>query len=97
MQGVAPIKLGEYLLCGVPVAATAGIGDTDMLGAEAGFLLTRMDESELQAAASWFVNTVLPRREVMRTQCNRLGVSRFSLDACIAQYHAALQSLPARS
>ena len=28
MQGVAPIKLGEYLLCGLPVIASKGIGDT---------------------------------------------------------------------
>jgi len=29
MQGVAPIKLGEYLLCGIPVIASKGIGDTE--------------------------------------------------------------------
>lgn len=29
MQGVAPIKLGEYLLMGMPVIASKGIGDTD--------------------------------------------------------------------
>src|SRR5690606_31076769 len=28
MQGVAPIKLGEYLLTGLPVIASKGIGDT---------------------------------------------------------------------
>lgn len=97
MQGVAPIKLGEYLLCGLPVAATGGIGETDVLTADTGFLLTLMDQAELQAAARWFVETVLPRRDVLRAQCNRLGVSRFSLDASVARYHAALQSLPSRN
>ncbi|MET3730526.1 hypothetical protein [Moheibacter stercoris] len=29
MQGVAPIKLGEYLLCGIPVIASKGIGDSE--------------------------------------------------------------------
>lgn len=29
MQGVAPIKLGEYLLCGLPTLASKGIGDTE--------------------------------------------------------------------
>ncbi|WP_140937938.1 glycosyltransferase family protein [Sphingobacterium lumbrici] len=29
MQGVAPIKLGEYLLMGLPTIASSGIGDTD--------------------------------------------------------------------
>lgn len=31
MQGVAPIKLGEYLLCGLPVIASKGIGDTERI------------------------------------------------------------------
>jgi len=31
MQGVAPIKLGEYLLCGQPVIASKGIGDTEKI------------------------------------------------------------------
>lgn len=31
MQGVAPIKLGEYLLMGLPVIASKGIGDTDTI------------------------------------------------------------------
>jgi hypothetical protein len=31
MQGVAPIKLGEYLLMGIPTIASAGIGDTEEL------------------------------------------------------------------
>ena len=63
MQAVAPIKLGEYLLCGLPVVATAGIGDTDAISSDAGMLLQRMDEAELQAAADWFIDSVLPQRE----------------------------------
>lgn len=31
MQGVAPIKLGEYLLMGIPTIASAGIGDTKQI------------------------------------------------------------------
>lgn len=31
MQGVAPIKLGEYLLCGLPVLASKGIGDSEAI------------------------------------------------------------------
>ncbi len=31
MKGVAPIKLGEYLLCGLPVIASKGIGDTEKI------------------------------------------------------------------
>lgn len=94
MQGVAPIKLGEYLLCGLPVAATAGIGDTDALAGDGGFLLERMEDAALHGAADWFVDSVLPQRDALRARCRELGHHRFSLDACIAQYHAALQALP---
>src|SRR5690606_20177997 len=31
MQGVAPIKLGEYLLCGLPVIASKGIGNSESI------------------------------------------------------------------
>ncbi|WP_332021812.1 hypothetical protein [Kaistella sp.] len=31
MQGVAPIKLGEYLLCGLPVTASKAIGATEKI------------------------------------------------------------------
>ncbi|MBH2024457.1 MAG: glycosyltransferase [Flavobacteriales bacterium] len=31
MDGVAPIKLGEYLLCGLPVLASKGIGDSEAI------------------------------------------------------------------
>lgn len=31
MQGVAPIKLGEYLLMGIPTIASAGIGDSETI------------------------------------------------------------------
>lgn len=31
MQGVAPIKLGEYLLMGIPTIASLGIGDTEKI------------------------------------------------------------------
>jgi hypothetical protein len=31
MKGVAPIKLGEYLLMGMPTIASVGIGDTEQI------------------------------------------------------------------
>lgn len=91
MQAVAPIKLGEYLLCGLPVVATAGIGDTDAIPSDAGMLLQSMDEAELQAAADWFIDSVLPQREVFRANSRVAGVNGFSLEACAASYEQALQ------
>ena len=93
MQGVAPIKLGEYLLCGVPVLATADIGDTDGIGSVAGRLVTGADDSELSAAADWFVGTVLADRAACRTSSRSAGLARFSLEACTKTYQDAFMAL----
>lgn len=93
MQAVAPIKLGEYLLCGLPVVATAGVGDSDAIADEAGLLLQRMDEADLKAAADWFVYSVLPHRESYRVISRKVGLSLFSLESSTASYSAALRNL----
>ena len=93
MQAVAPIKLGEYLLCGLPVVATAGIGDTEAISTDVGVLLQRMDETELKAAAEWFIDSVLPQRERYRSNSRLAGLNWFSLEASATSYQKALQHL----
>jgi len=93
MQAVAPIKLGEYLLCGLPVVVTAGIGNTAALSFGAGLLLREMDEPALKAAADWFVDSVLPQRERYRASSREIGTSVFSLEASAASYGIALRSI----
>lgn len=93
MQGVAPIKLGEYLLCGLPVVATKGIGDTHVISDEVGYLVEDMNDTALQQVADWFVNDVLPQRTQMRMQCRQVGLEHFSLDACAQSYYKALATV----
>lgn len=93
MQAVAPIKLGEYLMCGLPVVATAGIGDTDALEGGCGYLLRAIDEDELDAAANWCIREVLPRRETLREECVTTGMAGYSLASSVASYRRALARL----
>jgi glycosyltransferase involved in cell wall biosynthesis len=93
MQGVAPIKLGEYLLCGLPLVATRGVGDTHNIDDTAGFMVDKMDELELQSVAQWFVEQVLPGRDTLRDHCRAVGLKHFSLQASAAVYQRALSSL----
>lgn len=90
MQGVAPVKLGEYLLCGLPVLATAGIGESDRVADHAGQVLQAMSPAELSAAADWVVDVVLPQRDAYRDASRALGVAHFSLDAAVGDYATAL-------
>lgn len=94
MQGVAPVKLGEYLLCGLPVIASNGIGDSAIIAQDAGFLLDFLDEKSLQMAADWFVGVVLSRRENFRMQSRATGKDYFSLEASVASYSRALARIP---
>lgn len=93
MQAVAPIKLGEYLLCGLSVIATAGIGDTDAITTDSGWLMRRMDDTELKEAADWFVGSVLPNREAYRASSRATGLKGFSLEASTTLYRNAFESL----
>lgn len=93
MQAVAPIKVGEYLLCGLPVLSTAGVGDLDeQLGTEAaGKVLRDVGEESLTEAARWFVNDVLPDRERYRQASRLAGEEYFGLGAAVESYLAALR------
>lgn len=93
MQAVAPVKLGEYLLCGMPVFATEGIGDTGCIGDDAGFLSPGTDATELEQAAGWFVHQVLPAREHFRRGARETGLRHFSLDASVDSYMDALRGV----
>lgn len=86
MKGVSPIKLGEYFLCGIPVIASAGIGDTDeiLTGQPFCYVLDSLDEESLGLAAGWALNA--RRSPAIR----EFGVIHFGLDAAVAAYRQAL-------
>lgn len=91
MRAVSPVKLGEYLLCGVPAIATIGIGDTEtMLDNSVGFWVDLESSASLRSAANWFVDEVLPNSEKYGSACRERGLEFFSLDATVAGYKAAI-------
>jgi len=87
MQGVAPLKLSEYLLCGLPVVGTSIIGDTKAAIEEGVFF---GDEAGSPSAAHWFVNEVLPQPDLYRTRARTVGLAHFSLCQSIEGYARAL-------
>lgn len=93
MRAVAPVKLGEYLMCGVPVLATAGVGDTDAIDGDAGRVVGAMDQAGTAAAVAWLRDEVMARRGEFRAHCAAVGRKAFSLDAAVESYLAALSGL----
>jgi glycosyltransferase involved in cell wall biosynthesis len=99
-RAVSPIKVGEYLLCGLPVLSDAGVGDLDLqVPSGIGFLLRSRAPEALDAAAVWFAEQVLPRRDELRQACRSAGLAHFSLAHCAERYSQALNSCfgPARA
>jgi len=86
-RAIAPVKLGEYLLCGLPVIGTAAAGsaalDPDIFFSDTG---------DADAAAHW----LLARPAKVTQQAREEGIKHFSLDASVAAYFDAIAAtLPA--
>ena len=92
MSGVAPIKLGEYLLCGVPVVATRGVGDTASITQDIGYLIQEHDSETLEKVAAWFVEEVLGDRDGFRARAREFGKANYSLQASVDSYRVALNA-----
>jgi glycosyltransferase involved in cell wall biosynthesis len=94
MKGVSPIKLGEYLLMGIPAIASSGIGDTEKILRDKPFcyLLKDFSTAELQNAANWAVQ----HADHVDTHAEReCGIENFGLEKALEGYREVLTSPPA--
>lgn len=89
MSAVAPVKIGDYLLAGLPIIGTPGVGTTEdafragcMIAADAG----------PEAIAQW-LSSVLADRTAWRSRCREIGIKCFSLQRTVKDYREALQVL----
>ena len=87
MQGLAPLKLGEYLLCGVPILGNAAVGDT-AAAISAGVFFD--DRAGTAAAAQWLIEEVLPQRDAFRALARSTGIEGFSVRRSVTDYLAAI-------
>lgn len=87
---VAPIKIAEYLLSGLPVVYTLGIGDLDeemdptiSCGVEA--------DRGVGDAANWITAVALPRRDELRAATRLHGEKTLSIERGAADYRVAFE------
>jgi glycosyltransferase involved in cell wall biosynthesis len=92
MKGVAPVKIGEYLLVGLPVVASAGIGDTESMlsGNESVHILDDYSEASLLQTVSWIMTNGLLKKH---DEARLIGLKYFSLQLAIKSYIAALNEI----
>lgn len=93
MIGVAPIKIGEYLLSHLPVVASAGVGDSDAILRDkmSCFILKNHEKESLEEAAKW-INDIYMNAFV-KEDARALGIKEFSLEKSIESYKVVLNHL----
>jgi glycosyltransferase involved in cell wall biosynthesis len=83
----SPVKLAEYLACGLPVIAQTGIGDTDQILSErkAGIILK--SDALTDADLHWLSLLASPEyRASVSSDCILLAKSHFSWDLYLDTY-----------
>jgi glycosyltransferase involved in cell wall biosynthesis len=91
-RGVCPIKVAEYLLCGLPVV-TSPVGDLEaqLSGSAAAQLVDARNATAARSVGDWFAGEVLARREQLRVEARELGIRWFELSRCVETYAGAFQ------
>ena len=88
-QAICPIKVVEYLQCGVPVVSSP-VGDlAAQLEPRVAFLVDPADSRDLSPACDWFCDRILPERDRARSDCRELGERLFGVQACARAYRTA--------
>ncbi|MBM4420003.1 MAG: glycosyltransferase family 4 protein [Chloroflexi bacterium] len=93
--GSSPIKVAEYLACGLPVVVNAGQGDTDSLVARdaAGHVITGYSDAEIARAAAGLVR--LLGDEDARANARRLAEREYSADRAAEDYLGIYEAVSA--
>jgi glycosyltransferase involved in cell wall biosynthesis len=93
MAGVAPTKMGEFLACGVPCLANAGIGDVEAVLAEekAGVVVQDYSAAEKEKAVRELL--ALCDQPGIRQRCAEAARRRFSLEDGAAAYRRIYSTL----
>ncbi|WP_051929445.1 hypothetical protein [Flavobacterium sp. 83] len=91
MQGVAPIKLGEYLLMGIPTIASEGIGDTEQIlnAIPNCFLYHHQNPSRVDDAVAFIESLGDTDFDIIR----KFSIPFFSIEKSATSYCKALDSL----
>ncbi|QOW10627.1 glycosyltransferase [Kaistella flava (ex Peng et al. 2021)] len=93
MQGVAPIKLGEYLLTGLPVVASKGIGDTENILHHFESCYLYDHQIGLQKQLPEIIKLITEAKRTDREKTRSQALAYFSLESAADSYIKAIKKL----
>lgn len=90
MQGVAPIKLGEYLLMALPSIASKGIGDSEEILRQipGNFIFDHSDKNAISKAVEFAENLKVDKKSLRQA-----GIKYFSIEESAKSYIKVLNEL----
>ncbi|MCR9014857.1 hypothetical protein [Aquiflexum gelatinilyticum] len=85
LAGIAPIKLGEYLLCGLPVIASSGVGDTEEMLKDKDFcfLIGSVGDGLITPQFQEWIGGLA---KLDRGKIREFGLENFSLEQSVGSY-----------
>jgi hypothetical protein len=88
-----PTKLGEYLGCGVPCIASAGVGDVGEVleNQRVGVAMRGFSDSELRSGIGRIIGLV--GQSNIQNRCRRVATELFSLQGGVEKYDSIYRSL----
>lgn len=93
MQGVAPIKLGEYLLMGIPTIASAGIGDTEEILRDFNDCFLYQNDQTLENQLAAILKFIESLSIFDGNDLRRRAIPHFSLAAAAKSYKIAIDRI----
>ena len=93
MQGVAPIKLGEYLLMNLPTIASKGIGDSEEILQDFKNCYLYDHDLSLEHQKETIENWIKPNADAKINHIRETALSYFSLEAAAKSYFSAIKTL----
>lgn len=89
LSGISPIKFGEYLMMGLPVIASSGVGDSEELleGKDFCFIYHQQDSEREAKVLDWIQGLSHLKKE----RIAEFGEAHFSLDKSVDEYLQALE------
>jgi glycosyltransferase involved in cell wall biosynthesis len=90
LAGLAPIKVGEYLMMGLPIISSACIGDTEeaLAGKPFAFLYEK-GITEMNVLAKWVDDAT----KMDKTRTRNFGIDHFGIQKSVNEYLSALERI----
>jgi len=97
-SGVCPIKVAEYLLCGLPCLVSSGVGDLDqqVAGVPSVRMLAGTSETSLNQAAEWILHRAIAHRSEWTASSVATGLRYFGLPGAVRSLDSALRAAEGR-